>query len=201
MKIGILGTGPVGGSLGRAWAKAGHTIIYGTRDMSSEKVQALLADTGHDAQADSHQATVAACDVAVVAMRWPAAGEVLASVTNWDGKPLIDLTNRFGGDSPNSAAEDAARLAPGAQVVKAFNTIGQEHYDHPSFGGMAPSLFICGDDAAAKGIVGQLAADLGFDVVDVGALSQAGLVESLAKLWVALTKTDLGRDIGFRLLR
>jgi predicted dinucleotide-binding enzyme len=131
---------------------------------------------------------------------WPSAGEVLASVEDWGGRVLIDATNRFGA-AERSAGEDAARLAQGARVVKAFNTIGAEHYLDPVFSGERASMLMCGDDADAKRIVAGLCKEMGFDPVDAGPLALAGTLEEVARLWVMLTRGGMGRNIAFRLIK
>ena len=95
-----------------------------------------------------------------------------------------------------------ARWAAGAKVVKAFNTIGAQHMANPRFGGQSASMFICGDDAAAKKTVATLAEALGFEPVDAGPLTQARLLEPLAMLWISMAYAyGHGANIAFRLLR
>jgi predicted dinucleotide-binding enzyme len=99
-----------------------------------------------------------------------------------------------------SAGEELARLT-GARVVKAFNTMGAEHYLDPMLGGEVASLLLAGDDAAAKQLVWSLAEQLGFAPVDAGPLSAAVYLESLAALWVHLAiRTPLGRGFAFRII-
>jgi len=114
---------------------------------------------------------------------------------------IIDSTNRFTAGRAASGAEEIAGLAPGARVVKAFNTIGAELLAGPRFDMQSATMFICGGDAQAKSIVASLAQKLGFEVVDAGPLSSAGMLESLARLWVSLARGGLGRNIAFKLLR
>ncbi len=127
--------------------------------------------------------------------RWPKA-EIGAA------RFVIDPTNRFGPSaSGKSAAEDLAALT-GARVVKAFNTLGAEHYLNPNFDGEAATLLVAGDDAEAKRVVLELATQVGFDMVDAGPLAAAVHLENLAGVWVHLAfRTPLGRDIAFRLVR
>jgi predicted dinucleotide-binding enzyme len=123
------------------------------------------------------------------------------------GKVLIDCTNPIGPNFTSavgpttSGAETVARWAEGARVVKAFNTTGFNVMEQPGFGAEAASMFICGDDAAAKSDVTALAEQLGFEVVDCGPLANARLLENLALLWISLARQGLGRDIAFKLLR
>lgn len=202
MKIGIIGAGIVGGNLGKGWAKAGYEVMYSSRDPESEKMQKLIAAAGENASAGTVADVMKFSDVIVVAIGWPYVETVVMEAGDWTGKILIDATNRFApSGTGNSAAEDLAKVAIGARVVKAFNTIGAEHYLDPKIGTQTASMFICGDDAEAKEIVGDLVETLDFDLVDVGPLSHAEMLESLAKLWVTLARDNFGRDIAFKLLR
>ncbi|MBI3762926.1 MAG: NADPH-dependent F420 reductase [Chloroflexi bacterium] len=203
MRIGILGAGNVGGNLGKAWATQGHDVFFGVRDPRGEKVRALLATIGSQARAGNPAEAVAFGEVIVLAVSWAGVAEVLRQAGDLTGKIVVDATNRLAPPTPGSApsaGEEVARLAPGARVVKAFNSIGAELLAGPQFGDQRPSMFICGDDAAAKTTVAQLADQIGFDVVDAGSLANAGLLESLAVLWIRLSRSE-GRDIAFKLLR
>jgi predicted dinucleotide-binding enzyme len=199
MKIGIVGAGNVGSSLGRLWAERGHGVTYGVRDPVSPRVAAL----GPEARVVGLAEAVQFGEVVVIAVPSAAVDDVIRHGGDWAGKIVIDATNRMtptpGG--PPSVAEEIAAMAPGARVVKAFNTIGAEQLARPDFGGMVASIFLCGDDAVAKATVSMLAEELGFDVIDAGPLAYAGMLESLARLWVSLARSGLGRDIAFRLLR
>jgi predicted dinucleotide-binding enzyme len=201
MKIGIIGSGTVGGALGKGLAALGHQVKFSSREPQGEKMRELIAASGPTASAGSAPETLAFGDLIVMAMPWGALEAVVKEAGEWAGKVVIDATNRFTSSASGlSAAEDLALLLPGAKVVKAFNTIGAELMVNPDFGGERPSMFIAGDDAAAKGMVGELAEALGFEVVDVGPLSAASMLESMARLWVTLARRD-GRNIAFRLLR
>lgn len=202
MKIGIIGAGNVGGNLGQVWSKLGHDVMYGVRDPEAEKVQSLLARSGEHSWARNIAETVQFGQVITIATPWSALEKVVQSTASWQGKIVIDTTNRFGNDvETGSIAQHLAALIPGASVVKAFNTIGAEHYGAPQFGDQTASMFLCGDDDSAKGVVSELAAQMGFDPVDVGPLSSAGMLEALARLWVSMAYGKGGRDIAFKLIR
>jgi hypothetical protein len=204
VNIAILGSGNIGGNLGRAWSAKGHSIMLGARDPHSPKTRAALAAMAGKARVGSLAEAAAFGEVVVLAIPWPGVKETLPGVGDLTGKILIDATNRFtppSSDDGPSAGEDVARLAPGARVVKAFNTLGAETLLKPVFGSEQASAFICGDDAEAKAVVKQLAADVGLDAVEAGPLSNAAWVEALAKLWVYLARNVYGRDIAYRLLR
>ncbi|MFN2195918.1 MAG: NADPH-dependent F420 reductase [Anaerolineales bacterium] len=207
MNIGILGTGNVGTALGSRWAQVGHAITFGSRDPQSEKVQTLLQECP-GAQAAGHQAAVDRAEIVVLATPWRVTAELLGALSGWDGKILIDATNPIapgltlavGLDS--SAAEQVAVWAPGAQVVKAFNTTGYNVMRDPLFDGISASMFFCGDDPQAKAACRGLIEALGFDPIDCGALAMARYLEPMALMWINLTRTPgLSREIAFKLLR
>lgn len=202
MNIGIVGSGRIGGNLGKLWAAKGHRVLFGVRDPSGDKALELTAFEG-DTQVGSLTEAVAFGEVIVVAVPWPAIEEVVANTGDWSGKTIIDATNRFGPASrerATSAAEDLANMVPSAKVFKAFNTIGFDRLARPQFGTQNASMFICGDDPAAKSVVSSLVSELGFEVIDSGQLDSASLLESLAGLWVTLARGGYGKDIAFKLL-
>jgi len=208
MNIAILGTGSVGSTLGAAWAAAGHAAIFGSRRPASEEVEDLVASIGDRACAVSPEAAVEAAEVVAFATPWTAALS-MAETLPLGGKIVIDATNPLkpdlsglavGGDT--SGAEELARRARGARVVKALNSTGTENMADPQYGDQALTMFICGDDAEAKSTVAGLVRDLGFEVVDAGPLRQARTLEPLAMLFITLAHVQgLGRTIGFKLLR
>ncbi len=208
MKVAVLGTGDVGGTLGKRWAQKGHEVIFGSRAPRSDKVRELLAVAGPNAKAAGNAEAVAAGEVIALATPWDTAPQLLQSIKNWTGKVLIDCTNPITADFQSavgmttSAAEQVATWAWGARVVKAFNTTGYNNMADPIYHGEPITMFICGDDTEAKAVVTRLAEDLGFEVVDSGALSVARYLEPLAMLWIHLAVVQkLGRDIAFKLVR
>lgn len=208
MKIGIIGSGNVGGTLGSRWAAAGHGVIFASRNPGSADMAALVAKAGPNARAASPAEAAEASDVVLLATPWPATRDALAALPSLAGKVLIDATNpllpklaglEFG--TTTSGAEQVAAWAPGAHVVKAFNSVGDNIMADPSFPGGKVVLFYCGDDAAAKSQVHELAEVLDFDPRDAGPLSQARLLEPLALLWISLAVFHgYGRGIGFQLM-
>jgi len=190
LRIGILGAGNVGGALGRVWAAKGHQITFGKRG-------------GSNAEAAS------SAEVVVLSVPWPAAQEAVKSAGDLAGKILIDCTNPLSPDLKGlavglttSAAEQVAAWAPGAKVVKAFNTIGAVNFGNAKFGADLADGFYCGDDSAAKGVVKGLITDAGMNPVDVGPLGNARLLEPLAMLWIDLALNQKqGTNHAFKLLR
>jgi len=209
MQVGILGAGNVGGALGKGWAARGHDIVFGVRDVNDRRNQELLQRIGSRARAATLREAATASEVVVLATPWPAAEDAIKSAGDLREKVLIDATNPLKSDLSGlaiglttSAAEQVAGWARGARVVKAFNTIGSMHMTDPRFGTERASMFICGDDAAAKKTVATLTESLGFDPVDAGPLTQARLLEPLAMLWISMALAyGHGPNIAFKLLR
>jgi 8-hydroxy-5-deazaflavin:NADPH oxidoreductase len=209
MRIAIIGAGNVGGTLGKMWAAKDHEVAFGVRRPNDAKVQTLLTATGKRARAASVKDAVTGAEVVVLATPWSAAEAAIRDAGELRGKVVVDATNPLKADlsglalgHSTSAAEQVAGWAPGARVVKAFNTIGAAQMADPRFGTQRASMFICGDDASAKATVARLAGELGFDPVDCGPLTQARLLEPLAMLWISMAYAyGAGPNIGFALLR
>lgn len=206
MRIAVLGTGNVGGTLGRRWAALGHQVVFGARDPGSPKARAAVA--GADVSIAPLAEATQDAEVVVLAVPWGAVPEALAAAGDLAGKVLIDCTNAVGeGFRPavaggGSAAELVASLAPGARVVKGFNTVGAGIMADPTVSGGRAAMPFCGDDRAANALVRELGEQLGFEMVEAGPLAAAPLLESLALLWIRLAyRQGLGPNVVFGLLR
>jgi NADPH-dependent F420 reductase len=184
--IAMIGTGNVGAALGRRFAEHGHTIFYGSRDPSAADVRELVTATGGSVALTQAEAAARA-DIVVLAVPSTAAEAVVRGLGDLRGKIVVDPTNPrvmaadgFA-DYPRdgSTAERIAALAPGAHVVKAFNTLGSETMFDPSVAGGPVTLPLVGDDRAAKERVAVLARQIGLEAVDVGPLRHARIVEGL----------------------
>lgn len=207
MKIGIIGAGDVGGTLGKSWRQRKHEVMFGVRNLQSQNVQRLVQSDKSLRFGDINEA-VAFGNVILFAIPWTSVEETISRSGNLSGKIVIDPTNPLTPDLKQLALEDTsvaeriADLAKGAKVVKAFNTIGAMTLNNLIFGSVRADLFICGDDTPSKKVVGELATDIGFDVVDVGSLANARMLENLALLWIELAlRQQLGPNIAFKLLR
>jgi NADPH-dependent F420 reductase len=209
MKIGILGSGNVGGTLGTRWAQAGHEVVFSSREPDSPKMQELVRRAGKTARSAGTAETAAGADVVVLTAPWPAIKGILDGAGSLSGKIVIDAINPVLLDlsalavgTTTSAAEQIASWIPGARVVKAFNTVGVQVMANASVNGKKVVLFYCGDDVEAKKATAQLATELGFDAVDAGALTQARLLEPFALLWISLAfKQNFGLHWGFQVVK
>jgi predicted dinucleotide-binding enzyme len=199
MKIAVIGAGRVGATLGGRWAELGHEVTFGVRDPSGERARAVNGVPIADA--------VRPADVVVLATPFNAVRDAIAACGDLVGKVLVDCTNPIGPDgllvgATTSGAEQVAAHAPGARVVKAFNTTGSENMADPEYPTSSLVMLLAGDDGDAKAVVERLAAELGFEAVDLGPLSTARYLEPFAMVWITLAmRQGLGRDIGFALLR
>ncbi len=209
MKIGIIGSGNVGGALGSRWAKSGHEVTFGTRNPDDLDLKQLAAKAGGKAQVATLAEAAHQGEVLLVATPWPATQHVIGNLGNLNGKILIDATNPLLPDlsglthgTTTSGAEQVAGWARGAKVVKAFNTVGSNIMENSQFDGHRPVLFYCGDDAEAKKVVKTLIDELLFEAIDAGPLTQARLLEPFALLWITLAlRYGMGREFAFEVLR
>jgi predicted dinucleotide-binding enzyme len=195
MRIAVIGAGNVGGGLGAALSRTGHSIVYGVRDASSDKVRAALGASQGSSVATPAEA-VAGVDVVVFTLRPDAVPPTAAEMPSLHGVMVIDAMNRLGGDPAKSTSDDLLELFPGARVVKAFNTIGFENLTTARERTSPAAMFVAGDDVEAKAIAMRLATELGFRAEDAGPLSNAKPLEEMVKIWLALSKQH-GRQIGF----
>jgi NADPH-dependent F420 reductase len=206
LRVSILGTGNVGGNLGSRLSTSGLAVQFGAREGTD--VKALLARCGKDASSATPAAAAAWGDVVFLALPADAALEVARSLAGpLRGKVVVDCTNPLTwsagpvwappSEGSNTAAIDKA--APGARVVKGFNTFGAEFHRDPEHAGKpGAQVFLAGDDAEAKRVVTEVAAKAGFRVVDSGPLRNAAVLENLAILWIHLaTVGGQGRDFAF----
>jgi len=206
MKIAVIGMGSVGGTLGQRWAAAGHTVTFGSRNPADPKGKTEAA--GMKAEFASIHDAVASADVVVLTVPFDAIANALAAAGNLAGKVLLDCTNPLLPDlsglsvgQNTSGGEEVAKVAPGAKVVKIFNTTGYDNMANPNYGGTPVTMLYAGDNAGAKATAAALARDLGFDPVDFGPLSGARLLETLALVWITLAvRQKLGRDFTLNII-
>ncbi len=193
MRVGILGSGQVGQVLARGFASIGDEVRIGSR--SGDKLGKFTAATGI---VEGTLADVAAFgDMVVLAVAGSVAEDVVRDLApSLAGKAVIDTTNPIAGPPQDgylpyftgpdaSLMERLIGLAPDARFVKAFNSVGNAFMVRPDFGGMRPTMFICGADADAKAQVRRVLEAFLWDVEDVGGPRSARMIEALCQLWCA----------------
>jgi len=195
MKIGILGSGDVGKALAAGFIKHGHELMMGTRE------PAKLADwTAQQPKAKVGSFADAAKlgEVIVLAVKGTVAADALrqAGATNLAGKVIIDATNPIADAPPvhgvvkfftnldESLMERLQREFAQARFVKAFNSVGNPFMVNPQFKGGKPTMFICGNDEAAKKTMRGILDQFGWETADMGFAEAARAIEPLCMLWL-----------------
>lgn len=209
MNIAVIGTGNIGGNIGKIWADKGHKIIYGTREPESERIKKLIGQTGNNSAATDLYTAPLSADIILLALPWKITRDFLKSAKGLENKIIIDATNPLKPGMSGmeisgniSAAEEYSIIVPGSKIVKAFNTVGSELLFNPVIENSRLSLLFCGNDPEAKQTVKKLGEDIGFEMVDAGPLKNALQLEHLALLWIELAyKQGYGDRIGFKLLK
>lgn len=210
MKLAVIGSGNIGKSIG-AWASmVGYEVIFSSRTLQHAQEAAKVA--GNNSKFESVNEAVDLADLVLLAVPYGAVKEILSDVESLlKGKVLIDATNALTTDYSaltlgftTSAAEEIQKLAPGAKVVKAFNTVFAQVYasQNPKIKGNKISVFYATDDEEAKTKVADLISKMGFDAVDAGPLKAARTLEPMALLNIGLGYgLRHGTSIGFSFLR
>jgi len=205
MKIGFIGCGNMGGALAKRFSNAGHSVMVSARDKAH--AEQCAAACGKAACAGSPSEAAGYANVLVLAVPYSEKESAIKNAGNLDGKIVIDVTNPLKPDFSlaigfsNSAAEEVAKLAPKAKVVKVFNTVFYQVVENTEFP-EKPTVFIVSDHEDAKAAAIKLASEIGFEPVDAGPLSNARLLEPLAMLNIYLGyQAKMGTDIAFRLMK
>jgi NADPH-dependent F420 reductase len=191
VNVAIIGTGNVGGALGKSLSRAGHDVTFYSRD---EQKRAEVATSNGASSADSATAAVENADVIIIAVPYAAAADVAREIAPVaEGKVVIDTTNPLKPDytgvetkSGESAAEEIAHELTDAHVVKAFNTVFSGVQADASAKDVQPDALFAADDDEARATVAALAQSIGFRPVWVGPLSAARELEALAWLNIRL---------------
>jgi 8-hydroxy-5-deazaflavin:NADPH oxidoreductase len=188
MRIAVIGTGHIGGTLGGKWQAAGHDVIYGGRSAGADGPDGKPVTTVADA--------LDGADVVLFAVPGPAVADVAAAnATALDGKVVIDATNRIGEAEVNNHAAITS-AAPGARYARAFNSLGWENFAEPPAGA---DLFFAADQDA-RSATEELIGAVGLEPAYVGDASAASTVDGVAALWFALVRQTGKRKIAFRIV-
>ena len=194
MKIGILGSGDVAKALAGGFLRAGHEVMLGTRTTSK---LADWAQKNPRAKTGSFVEAAQFGDMVVLAVKGTAALEVVraAGPANLAGKTVMDVTNPIADAPPvngvikffttldEALMERLQKEFPEVRFVKAFNSVGNAFMVNPQFKGGKPTMFICGNDDAAKKTVAGIVEQFGWEVSDMGRVEAARAIEPLCMLW------------------
>ncbi|HXY29281.1 MAG TPA: NADPH-dependent F420 reductase [Gemmatimonadaceae bacterium] len=201
MRVGILGSGLMGGKLGTIFARAGHEVVF-SYARSEAKLKKLARDVGGNARAGTPAEAVRDADAVLLAVHWTRVDDVLKRGGDFSGQVLITCSMPMSADDADlviahtwSGAEELAKKAPKARVVSAFSTVPSEvlfGVFEGATGATRPSLVYCGDDAKAKRVAAHLIRDAGFDPLDAGPLRIARYTEPFTMLIARLAYEEKG---------
>ncbi|HEX5654933.1 MAG TPA: NAD(P)-binding domain-containing protein [Chitinophagaceae bacterium] len=196
MKIGIIGSGIVGQVLARSLNSEGHSVMLGTRDTTKPEVVEFAAKNPFITTGTFEEAAIFG-ELLVLATAGTAVENAiaLAGPLHFSAKTVIDTTNPISGAEPvngvlgyftkadESLMERIQKLIPDARVVKAFNSVGNAFMYKPQFEGGPPTMFICGNNEAAKKTVTEILTAFGWETEDMGKIEAARAIEPLCILW------------------
>jgi len=191
VRIGILGSGLMGGKLGTLFARAGHEVVF-SYARSADKLKRLAHGAGRNARAGTPAEAAQDADALLLAVHWSRLHDVLQQAGDVSGKVVVNCSLPMNADNTelvvahtSSGLEELARIVSQARIVAAFNTVPSEVlfsvYEAKRRAGR-PSLVYCGDDERGKGLAATLIRDVGFDPVDAGPASIARYIEPFALL-------------------
>jgi predicted dinucleotide-binding enzyme len=210
MRIGILGSGLMGGKLGTLFAKAGHEVVFSYA--RSRKKLEQLAEAAGNARAGTPEEAAQDADALLLAVHWSRLDDVLNQAGDLEEKLLLTCSLPMNAADTelvvghtSSGAEELARRAPGASVISAFGTVPSEVL-FPVFNargtGTAPHLLYCGDNDEAKEVAARLIRDVGFEPTDAGPLRSARYLEPFTMLIALLAyERDGGPELAYRFER
>ncbi len=196
MKIGIIGSGIVAQTLGNAFLTEGYEVMMGSRDPKKEAIIKWKA-INPSAKSGNFAEAAAFGELLVLATAGHGALQAVQSsgLKNLEGKTIIDVTNPIAQSPPekgvlkfttslnHSLMEQLQQAAPKAKFVKAFSSVGNARMYKPVFKEGKPTMFICGNDEAAKKKVTEILDRFGWETEDMGAVEAARAIEPLCILW------------------
>ena len=208
MRVGILGSGLMGGKLGTIFARAGHEVVF-SYARSTEKLNRLARDAKGKARAATPSEAAQEGDALLLAVHWSRIEDVLNQTGDLYGKVVVTCSLPMNDDDTelvvshtSSGAEELARMLPKTRIVSAFNTVPSEVlfgvYEAKSKG-RRPSLVYCGDDQGSKAVAAELIRDVGFDPLYAGPLRIARYTEPFALLIAELAyEGEAGPELAYR---
>jgi predicted dinucleotide-binding enzyme len=185
MKIGFIGAGVVAQTVAKHILPFGHKVVL-SNSRGPDALASLVQELGSGATAATPQ-EAADQKIVVLAVNWPKVQTALFSIPDWKGRVIVDATNRVASYSPlalgdisgRTSSEIVADLAPGAKVVKAFNTVPMSWISDFSAAKPRTVLFISGDHDDAKKPINDLIEQIGFSCIDLGSLAIGGRLQQL----------------------
>jgi predicted dinucleotide-binding enzyme len=201
-RIAVIGAGHIGGTLGKKWAAAGHTVAFGVINPNGQRAQAVRAELGDGVSISSVADALAAAEVVLLAVPGAAMDETIANnAAQLNGKIIIDAANRMGGGGPPNSFATLRARTPNAHIYRAFNIYGWENFAEADPGSPQADLFYCGPDGESRTVVERLIADVGLRPRRVCDVDRVDVVDGVLTLWFALASgQQLGRRLTFRVV-
>lgn len=213
-KIGILGTGVVGQTIGKKMVSLGYEVMMGSRTSTNEKAAKFVQENGSKALQGAFEESAKFGELIFNCTKGEATIEILkmAGVTNFNGKTVIDISNPldFSNGMPptlricntDSLAEHVQHTLPGAHVVKTLNIVNCEVMVNPKKSGGDPTMFLSGNNAEAKDEVRNILIQFGWnDIVDLGDITTARGTEMMLPIWVRTYMATGNAYIGFKIIK
>lgn len=213
--VGILGSGTVATTLADGFLQQGHAVMLGTGH--PDKLAAWQAKAGANSRVGSFAEAAAFGELLVLAVKGHVAVHMLRTLdaAALAGKTILDTTNPIDDNTPpqngvlrfftnfdESLLEECQAAVPGAHFVKAFNSVGAGLMVNPDFGGVRPSMFVCGNDEGAKAEAAEVVRSFGFDPEDMGGAEAARAIEPLSILWcIPSFRANEWTNHAFKLLK
>ena len=208
MRVGILGSGLMGGKLGTIFARAGHEVVF-SYARTTQKLEKLAREAKGKARAGTPAEAARHADALLLAVHWSRVDDVLKQAGDMSGKTIVSCSLPMNADDTDlvvahtsSGAEELAKKVPAARVVGAFGTVPSEVL-FDVFAARRkvtkPSLLYCGDESRSKKVAAQLIGDVGFDPVDAGPLRIARYTEPFTLLIARLAyEGKKGPELAYR---
>jgi predicted dinucleotide-binding enzyme len=179
MKFGFVGAGNVAQTYAKYFVRYGHEVVL-SNSKGPDSLAELVRSIGPNAKAGTVK-EAAMQDIVILCVRWEQAKQALAEVSDWNGRILVDATNRPSDEDAKgkTSSEIIASYAPGAKVIKALNTLVVNWIPDSSENKHKLVLFMSGDDKAAKQKLARVLDEAGFVPVDLGGLIEFGRLQEL----------------------
>jgi 8-hydroxy-5-deazaflavin:NADPH oxidoreductase len=211
MRVGILGSGLMGGKLGTLFAQAGHEVVF-SYARSKEKLNGLARDARGNARAGTPREAAQQADALLLAVHWSQIDDVLDQAGDLSGKVIVSCSLPLNAQNTElvlghttSGAEELAKKVPGAEVIAAFNNVPSEVLFgvFEARGNVTPpSMVYCGDKQTGKNLAATLIREVGFDPIDAGPLRVARYTEPFAVLVAQLAYGGKGGpELAYRFER
>lgn len=201
--IAVIGSGQVGRALASAFSTYGYEVVFGVRDVEDFSAKEWMVDHPSISVKRVEDA-VDYSDVVIACFKPEGLKDMVERMGDLENKVLIDAMNsimnkRTPFETTTHALEDLTNCK---NIVKCFNTTGANNLARPTYGRQSLDMFMAGNDPYAKEVARRLSQDIGFtECYDLGSSEVYVLMEQLAMVWIRLSHSDLGREMGFKLLR